>query len=49
VVDLTDDDIATSKRARPLPPLHLDSGKNQPDEVQVARFAVNQYRFLAWK
>ncbi len=30
VVDLTDDDIASFKRARPLPSFYLDSGKGQP-------------------
>lgn len=45
VVDLTDDDIAAFKRARPFTPLHLYSGKTNLTEVQVARFAVNQYRF----
>lgn len=45
VVDLTDDDIAAFKRARPFTPLHLHSGKTNLSEVQVARFAVNQYRF----
>ncbi|MDQ6190807.1 hypothetical protein M3O75_04280 [Klebsiella pneumoniae] len=45
VVDLTDDDIAGFKGARPLPSFYLDSGKVNLSEVQVARFAVNQYRF----
>ena len=44
VVDLTDDDIAGFK-GRPLPSFYLDSGKGRLSEVQVARFAVNQYRF----
>lgn len=46
VVDLTDDDIANfkkeRKRSRPFTSIPL---KTSLDEVQVARFAVNQYRF----
>ena len=46
VVDLTDDDIAAFKRARARSHrFTIHSGKTNLSEVQVARFAVNQYRF----
>ncbi len=39
------DDIAAFKRARPIPSFYFYSGETNLTEVQVARFAVNQYRF----
>ncbi len=46
VVDLTDDDIAGFKRSAPAPHRFTSIPvKVNLSEVQVARFAVNQYRF----
>ena len=46
VIDLTDDDIATFKKERARSHrFTLIPIKNNLTEVQVARFAVNQYRF----
>lgn len=50
VVDLTDDDITNfekeRKRSRRFVSIPV---KTALTEVQVARFAVNQFRFPAWK
>lgn len=50
VVDLTDDDIAAFKKERARSHRFTSIPvKTNLTEVQVARFAVNQYRFPGWK
>lgn len=50
VVDLTDDDIAAFRKERARSHRFTSIPvKTNLTEVQVARFAVNQYRFPGWK